>query len=61
MITDSDKLTEILKLVREIREYIGTRPDCPQHLWTAERAAAEAQYQRFALGLPPQQFGPGDR
>lgn len=50
--TDSEKLDAILKMVSEIRKYIGSRPDCPQHLWTQERYAAEVARQGAALHTP---------
>ena len=50
--TDSEKLDRLLKMVSEIREYIGNQPDCPQNLWGEGRIAVEQNRQRIALGLP---------
>lgn len=49
--SDSEKMDQILKMVGEIREYIGSRPDCPQHLWSEGRRAEEAYRQQALLGF----------
>lgn len=47
--TDAEKLDAIYKMVKEIREYIGNQPNCPQHLWSEARSAEMAARQRASL------------
>lgn len=49
--TDSEKLDKLYKMVSEIRDYIGSQPDCPQHLWSETRRALEVARQRAALNF----------